>query len=533
MKISKITRREFIKASAGLLGSTVLLPGMSQVASAASQTYQSAVPINLQASSTLRIALGVDPDTMDPTGQTNTTTQNMVDYLAETLVELQDDGTYAPGLAEKWETSADGKSWTFYIRKGVKFHDGDTLNANAVKLSLQRYLNPDMKVPLRSPLGDVIDTVDTVDDYTVRFNLKFPAPWVAAALTGTATSIVSPAHAKGFPTKNNEQPVGTGPYKFQDRRPGESVTFVRNEDYWGKKPYYQTVQFRIVPEATTRETLLLSGQADIVILPPAADFLKLSQNPQVKFLLAPSNRTIFIALDCARPVFKDKRVRQALNYAVDKEGILKYVLFGAGRPSTAPIAPEFFGYTKCGYYEYNPDKAKQLLKEAGVTDLSFKMIYPTGRYLQDAQAAQAVIANWMDIGIKVDAATMDWPTYTATFQVPIDKATTDAHFLGLASYFLDSVHSTLPFKTVQMPPAGLNTAHYSNPALDDLIEGASKELDQTKRAKMYGDALKMYWDDAPWVFLWEQRFPIAYSAKIKGVGATPIEKFSCLYAEPA
>lgn len=521
-----INRRDFLKGSAGVIGGALLASRFPQATLAPAQ----AAPAS---SATIRIALGIDPDTLDPAGQTSTTTQNQVDYMAETLVRPQADGTTGPGLAERWVTAADGKSWAFYLRRGVKFHDGDTLNARAVKQSLERYLNASMRVPLRAPLGDVIDAVDMIGEYSVRIGLKYPFPALAAALTGTATSIVSPQHARAFPDKYNDEPVGTGAYKFKERRKGESLTLVRNEDYWGRKPYFGTVQFRTVPEATTREILLLAEQVDVAILPPASDIPKLQQDRRIKVLLAASNRTIFVALDNSRAVLQDKRVRHALNYAVDKEGIIKNVLFGAATPSNAPIAPEFFGYTRCGYYAYDPNKAKQLLQDAGASNLSLKMIYPTGRYLQDAQASQAIAANWRDVGVTVDASTMDWPTYTAAFNVPPERATSDCHFLGLASYFLDAVHATLPMKGSLFPPAGLNTAHYRNARVDELIEAAARELDQRKRAQMYAEVLKTFWDDAPWVFLWEQRFPIAYSAKIKGVGATPIEKFACMYAEPA
>ncbi|MCI0584893.1 MAG: ABC transporter substrate-binding protein, partial [Chloroflexi bacterium] len=230
---------------------------------------------------------------------------------------------------------------------------------------------------------------------------------------------------------------------------------------------------------------------------------------------------------------RDKRVRQALNYAVDKDGIIKSVLFGLAQRSTAPIAPEFFGYTKIGGYDYDPAKAKQLLQEAGATNLSLKIIHPTGRYLQDAQATQAIGGNLRDVGVTVETTTSDWPTYLATVLVTPEKVTLDGYFVGLASYFLDAVHATTVMSKRGWPPNGFGASHYSNPRVEELLDRAAADVNRDAREKAYHEALRIVWDDAPWIFLWEQKFPIVHSAKVKGIGSLPIEKFQAVYAEPA
>ncbi|MCL5108972.1 MAG: ABC transporter substrate-binding protein, partial [Chloroflexi bacterium] len=482
---------------------------------------------------TLTVAIGVDPDSMDPVGQTTTTVQNIVDYICEPLVRLGEDAKLYPHLAESWQPSSDGLSYTFKLRQGVKFTDGQAFNAEAVKLSWDRALNPDMKMPLRGVMS-VVKQVTAVDANTVKFDLKNQYGPFISAMTQTAFGIVSPNTAKNFPKTWNDEPVGTGPYKWKSRTKGADLILERNEDYWGKKPYYKTAAFKIVPEGATRESLILANQADIIILPPPADIPKLQANPQLKVLLAPSDRTIFIGQYCQREgPTKNVKFRQALNYAVDKEGIIKSILFGAAEVMDAPLASSLFGYSKVGAYPYDPNKAKQLIKESGFEGAALKFFYSTGRYVQDAQFSQAVANNLRDVGLKVDTQTMDWPTYINTVDVAPDKVTGDIFVLGWAPGFLDASQQMEQFKKSAWPPAGLAAAHYTNPTVEDLLTKANAGTDEKVRAEQYAQVNKIIMDEAPWIFLWVQKFPIVHSVKVKGVSSIANEKFSCIYAEPA
>ena len=482
---------------------------------------------------TFRIAVGIDPDTLDPVATTTTTVGNMVDYVVETLVRIDKEGKLQPLLATSWEVSDDGLTVTFHLRKGVKFHDGTPFNAKAVKFNIDRMLDPNVRVPIRAPYTP-IKSVEVVDDYTVRLHLKEPSAPLVNAFSWTTAGMISPASINKFGNsyKSVVHPVGTGPYVFKERVKGEHITVEKFADYWGKKPYYDVVEFRIVPEAATRESLLLAGQVDLIILPPAADIPALQQNSDVKVLLAPSDRTIFVAINNLDPVLKDKRVRQALNYAVDKKAIIDKVLFGAADPMDAPMAPSLFGYCKIGEYPYDPDKAKALLKEAGHEKLELKFIAPTGRYVQDFQAAQAISGYLEEVGVHAPVSTMDWPSYVATIVKPPKENTTQLHYLGWAPAYLDAAQQMLQFLSTYAPPNGLETSFYKNEKVDDLILKAAKETDPKKRQQLYCDASKIVWDDAPWIFLWVQRFPIVYSAKVTGVSYLPNEKFDALYAHP-
>lgn len=485
---------------------------------------------------TLRVAIGVDPDTLDPIGQTTTTVQNLVDMVVETLVGIDEQGVVKPLLAERWETSSDGLQLTFFLRKGVKFSDGTPLDANAVKVSLDRMLDKKLTVPLRGIMGDAIGSVTAVDATTVRIVLKQPAAPIVSALSQTTAGILSPASIQGGGNsyEKAENIVGTGPYLLKERVKSDHVTLTKNVNYWGRKANYAVQEFKIVPEAASRESLVLAGQADMILLPPVSDLNSLRRNTSVKVLVGPSDRTIFIAINNYRPgLLQNVQVRQALNYAVDKKSIIKNILFDAADALDSPMAKSLFGYCRVGDYAFDPAKAKTMLAAAGAGDLRVKMITPTGRYIQDKQAAEAIAGNLRDVGVKVDGpSTMDWPTYLGTINVPATEATTQLHLLGWAPGYLDAQQQMEQFLSQRWPKKGLATSFYKNATVDDLVLKANGGTDPNTRKQQYCQAAKQIWDDAPWIFLWTQSFPIVYSSKVKGIGSFPTEKFYTVYAEP-
>jgi peptide/nickel transport system substrate-binding protein len=494
-----------------------------------------AAPGPAGAAGTFRIAIGVDPDTLDPAQMTTTTVANVVDYVVETLTFIDPDGKIQPGLAESWTLSPDGTQYTFKLRRGVTFHDGTPLDAKAVKWNLDRLKDPGIRVPIRAPYP--IKDAEALDAATVRVTLSRPSAPFVSALSWTTSGIVSPASIDkhGNEYKSIVHPVGTGPYVFRERKKGESVTVALYDRYWGKKPHYDTVVFRIVPEAATRESLILAGQVDLIVLPPIADLPALGRNPAVKVLLAPSDRTIFISLNTTKPPLNDVRVRQALNYAVDKGAIIQSVLFGAADQMDAPMAPSLFGYCKVGTYEFNQAKARQLLAEAGVqpgTKISFH--HPTGRYVQDREASQAIAGYLREVGLEPQLQTMDWPSYVSILATgPAEKTVHQLGLLGWAPAFLDAAQQSLQFWSGYHPPGGLATTFYKDPKVDEWIMAADREANPEKRRQLYCDVSKKVWADAPWLFMWVQRYPIVHSAKVTDVKSIPNEKFYAVYARPA
>lgn len=488
------------------------------------------------AQETFRIAIGVDADSLDPVQGTTTTIDNIVDYIAQTLIGIDETGGLVPLLATEWSTADDGLTMDLTLREGVTFHDGTPLTADVVVWNFDRLLDPEVNVPRRGPYAP-IESAEAVDDLHVRLHLTSPAPYMAGALTQSTAAIISPdsVDLEGNSYENITHPVGTGPYRFESRSFGENIQVSRFDDYWGELPYYERVVFQIVPEATTRESLLLAGQVDMIILPPASDIPALDANPAVEVVFGPSNRTIFIVINTTKPGLDDPRVRQALNYAVDKQAIVDGILFGAADVMDAPMAASLFGYAPQGTYQYDPERARELLAEAGVEpgELTVDFMAPTGRYVQDFPAAQAIANYLSEVGVTANVRTMDWPTYVGTMVQPVEQNETQLHLLGWAPAFMDASQQMLQFQTSQHPPAGLATSFYSNPAVDDLIAQANSATNPEQRADLYAQAEEIIWQDAPWIFLWVQRFPMVHSADVTNITGLPNEKFYALYAHPA
>jgi len=490
----------------------------------------------------LTIAIGVDPDTMDPMRQTTTTVSNIVNMIVESLGRVDETGKVVPNLATAWQESPDAMSWTFTLRTGVTFTDGAPFDAAAVKANLERSMDPKNICPSCATLANAVNSVDVVDPGHVKLVMK--SPLAADVLLGlvslTNFGMISPRGIqKGTPGyAQQEQPVGTGPYMLKERVKADHVLLDRNDDYWGRRPTYNQQNFLIVPDGATREALVRSGQAQVTVLPPVSDLPSLQKDPTVKVLLASGDRAVFFAMDTQdkqQPLLQNVQVRQALNFAINRDAIVKSTLFQAAEPATAPMAPSVFGYCQMpAPYTYNPDLARSMLQKANASGLAISLISPTGRYLQDWQAAQNVANDLRSVGVNVDGPrTLDWPTYLGTVNVPLPKASVDMHMLGWAPQYLDASQAMQVFDPGLMPPRGLETSYYDNTNVAGLIQKALVDPDRNARAQEYCEAQRQIWTDAPWIFLWIQKFPIIYSSQVAGVGSVPNEQFYTVYAAPA
>jgi len=462
----------------------------------------------------LKVAIGVDPDTLDPHGQTTTTVSNVLRHVYESLLWFDEKGNLIPVLAERWEVSPDGLEYTFYLRKNVRFHDGSEFNATVVKANIDRWFDPGVKNPSRSQLGPVKEAV-VVDPYTIKIYLKEPyAPFLRAlpSLLITSLNVINK-----FGNKTITEVVGTGPYKFVSWEKGKKIVLERNDDYWGQKPYIKRIEWLIIPEASTRLAALLAGDVDFAYNLPPTDLERVKNDPRFTVLTPTSNRVIFIAIQPRGPL-ADPRVRQALNYAIDKDAIINSVLYGLAIKADSIVPPHFFGYVPMKPYEYDPQKARRLLEEAGFPfDKKLVLLHPTGRYLQDKQVAEAIQAYLSKIGVQVELKTMDWPSFVASILKPLDQKDFDLLLLGWGSTVPDA-HFVLYFNfhSSQAAPKGLGEAHYNNSEVDKLLEQAAKETDENKRLELYKKATEIIWNDAPWIFLYVQKWFFASTKDLKG-----------------
>ena len=526
------------------------MPGASAVRAAANRAAATAVPTappptrqqptpTLAPNPAIRFALDLDPDTLDPAGQTTATVESIVDYMAETLVDLQPDGKICPA----WPRSGTSRPTAASIPSScAPTSTSTTARCSPPKwsrASLERFLNPKLRVALRAPFDNTLVVgIMPTDPLTVKIYLRESSRLFLQKLASTELAIVSAQHARDFPDSFNEEPIGTGPYRFKERRKGESVVLERFENYWGKLPHYPLVQFRIVPEVATRESLLLAGQVDLVIQPPLSDLPAFQKNPDLKVLLQPTSRTMFVAMDLTLPggtPLSIKKVRQALNFAIDRDTIIRNVLFGAATPMDSPLAPALAGYSRTGPYGFDPGRAKSLLLEGGTPRLQLRLMHPTGRGMQDAQAAQvaqALAGNLHDVGRRLRPGRLGLAVVSGG-DLGARRQGRGAHApVRLGAGVSRRLAADDAVREGAVAAAGLATAHYFNARVETLVEQAAQERDDQRRSDAYAEAQRLVWDDAPWIFLWVPSFPVVHSARITGVGALPTEKLNAVYAEP-
>jgi len=479
----------------------------------------------------LRIGIGIDPDTLNPFEGTTAICFNISELISDTLGKFTPDGKLEPNLATEWSVSEDGKTYTYKLRKGVRFTDGAPLTSETFRRMVELIQDPKVRMPFRF-LFSSIEKVTVIDDYTFQFNLKAPfAPFaqLMAVYPPSSQKATTPYDAN----KLRKNPVGAGPYKLAEWVRGERVVLVRNENYWGLKPTVEKIIYRIIPETATRVAMLRAGQLEVAYSPSPPDIQALEADPKIKVVRPASSRAIFVAMNCQKGFTKDKRVRQALNYAVNKEAIVKKVLFGTAQPLKGPMPPSMFGYTQMeNQYTYNPAKAKALLKEANFPkDGVIKMITPTGRYTYDKQVAEAVQAFLQDIGVKVELRTYDWPTYVAMTRKPLEKSELELNLIGWGSPYFDADFFLLMrFSSFVHPPRGLNETFYHNPEFDKAVGMARQIIDPAKRMALYTKASKIIWDEAPVIWLYVEPYSIAYRSNLKGFKILPIERFYPTYA---
>lgn len=456
---------------------------------------------------------------LDPHVSAGTPAEVVRSHIYEGLVSADEKNNIHPALAEKWEVAADGVTWTFHLKKGVKFHDGTELKAGDVKKTFERIL--DEKNGLnRRYLYTFIDKIEVVDDATVKIITKQPQSNILNLLAYNGGAIVSSSALDKWGKDLGKHPVGTGPFKYKEEAAGEYVTVERFNDYWGGTKNIQQIKFVTVPEEATRVTMLKTGEADFISGIPPQDMKSIESMANVAVRKDPSNRVIHIGFNVGKQPFDNLKVRQALNYAIDRDLLVKSVCGGVGEPATSVLAPVTWGYFNTGAYTYDLEKAKKLLAEAGYPDgFSGKLYTPQGRYFKDKETALAVAEMWKKIGVNLEVEVVDWAQYLKELKVANDKGNKMSAYLlgwesttGEANYIINTV-----FATKNIAPTGWNTMFYSNPKVDELSVLAVKTLDDKQRLEYFKEFQQIAAQDAPWAPLYVAGQVSAYRSNIKGI----------------
>jgi len=456
-----------------------------------------------------------EPKSLDPAAVTAVNDFRILVNVYDGLTRYRD-GTLEvePALAESWEISEDGKTYTFKLRSGVKFHDGSDFNAEAVKFNFDRMLKEDHPFhdtgpfPLAFFFSSVAE-VNVIDDLTVEFKLNAPyAPFLSNLAYPTGL-IVSPAAVEEYGKDFGRHPSGTGAFKFEEWEANAKVVVSRNEDYWDGAAPLEAIVYRPITDANTRIAEMLAGGLDIMVEVPPDSLQQFRDNADYKVLEQAGPHVWFLILNAKEGLFSDKKVRQAANYAIDKKALTENVLQGTADIAAGPTPPAFaWAYDESlDPYPYDPEKAKELLKEAGYSGepLTFYVTEGGSGMLDPVAMGTAIQADLQKVGMKVNIETYEWNTFLDKVNPGLEGKADMAEMA-----WMTNDPDTLPYLALRSEAfpdkGGFNSGYYSNPKVDELLNAAREATDQDERAKLYKEMQQIVHDDAPWVFVanWKQ-----------------------------
>ena len=354
--------------------------------------------------STITIGMQLEPPMLDPTGGAAAAIDE-VTYanIFEGLTRFGSDGAILPALAESWDISEDGTTYTFTLRSGVTFHDGAAMNAEDVVFSLDRARAEDT-TNAQAALFANITGVEAVDDTTVTITLDGPDGAFLFDMAWGDAVIVDPASADD----NATNPIGTGPFRFVEWRQGDSIELARNDAYWGEAVALEGATFRFISDPNAAFAAMMAGDVDAFPVFPAPETLaQFDGNPQFNVIVGSTEGETILAMNNGAEALQDIRVRQAITHAINRQDIIDGAMFGYGTPigtHFAPHNPDYVDLT--GNSEFNPDRARELLAEAGVEDLTLRMMLPPPTYAR--RGGEIIASQLRDVGIETEITNLEW-----------------------------------------------------------------------------------------------------------------------------
>lgn len=481
-------------------------PPTQAPAAKATEAPKAAAPTQAPAAAApqeLVILVPSDFQTFDPNTVRSQISENITQQVLEHLVTRD----RKPLLAESWKLVND-TTWQFSLRKGVKFSNGEAFDAKAVKFSFERILRKTNENT--SSLGlftDALASVDVVDDNTVNLVTKKPLPSLLDLLPLAPMVPPGVADTKEFATAA----VGTGAYTVKSVKAGEGVVLTANANYWGGKPFFSQVTFRPVKEESVRSTELRAGRADVIIQVPIEELARL-KDPSLSIVRIPSSQSMRIHLNAGAKPFDDVRVRQAMNYAIDRKTILETLLEGAGQLMNSPTGAAVFGYDpSLQVYPYDAKKARELLTQAGYPDgIKVSLQFTQGRYVRDQAIGEAITAQLAQAGITLTPVFSDFNTWLKIFNKEGNG------FMVLSQ---EDTPLTLMGPNFASSSTSFKRYGYKNADVDKLIDDANATLDDAKRLALYQQLNKVLREDAPWVYMWNP--DDIYATRSNLAGFTP------------
>jgi len=453
------------------------------------------------AGGTLIAAISGEPDQLDPHATSAYPSFQVLENVYDTLVQPNEDLEFEPALATDWEVSDDQLTWTFNLREDVTFHDGSEFTADDVVFSYNRIIDDEMANAYRFTS---VEEVRAVDDYTVEIEVNRPTPNMPANIGAFKGMAIVPEE---FDDDMASNPVGTGPFTFESYDQGQSISLARNDDYWGDPPALDGVEFRFISEGTVALTNLQGGQVHWTDNIPPQQVEQLGGDDSVNLEQVPSTDYWYFAANINEEPYDDERVRQALAYAVDREAITQAAHFDAATVNQTAIPEGSTFHTDHAPYEHDPDRARQLLEEAGVENLELEIMV-TDEFPETIQAAQVMESNFGEAGITATINTLDF----ATWLERQGEGDFDVFMLG----WLGNLDPDDYYYAQHRTDAGFNFHGYSNERVDELLDAAREETDTDARKEMYDEAVQLIVDEASYIYLYNPDVVQAWRPEVEG-----------------
>lgn len=465
---------------------------------------------------TLVMIIESSPTNLDPRVGLDAQSERIDELLFDDLCTRDEHLNVQPGLAKRWEIP-DPRTYVFHLHQGVKFHDGQPLTSRDVKWTFDSLLQGRIR-STKAAAYRPVDHIDAPDDFTVVFHLKEPFATFLWNVSDGAIGIVP----YGSGDEISRHPTGSGPFRFVSAEPDKEVVIERNDGYWGEKARLQRVRFTVVPDATTQALELRKGSADIANNSLTGDMvLALEHESNLQVLHAPGTVLAYMAFNTRDPILADVRVRQALAYAIDRTPIIHYLLRDFARPAYSLLPPESWAYNSdVPHYDYNPDRARQLLDQAGypaVDGVRFHLTMKTSTDGSTRLMAAVLQQQLRDVGIALDIRTFEF----ATFFSDVTRGAYQLHSLRWVGGNEDPDIFEYVFHSAKFSPHGANRTYYSNPRVDALIDQARGEVDQNARKQIYDEIQRILAEDLPYINLWYVENVMVHTKRIKNLTLNP------------
>ena len=485
-------------------------------------------PLKAEAAKDVVLAVASTFTTTDPWDANDTLSQAMAKTFYEGLMGFNEKMELRYVLAESHTVSADGKEYVFKLRPGVKFHDGTDFNAAAVKANFDRITNPENKLKRHSLYANVGQT-EAIDDLTVKFILKQPFSPFINQLGHPSAVMISPAALAKYGKDIAFNPVGTGPYIFKEWKQPDYVKGVKNPNYWrAGLPKIDSITWLPVVESGTRSNVIRTGEAHFTFPVPYEQAEIIDKDANLDLVAAPSIVHRYMSMNVRHKPLSDVKVRQALNYAINKDALAKVAFNGYAIPAEG-VLPNGVDYNvKLGPWPYDVKKAKELLAEAGYPNGFETTLWSAYNHTTAQKVIQFLQQQLAQVGVKVTVQALEAGQRVEKVESApdADKAPVRLYYVGWSSSTGEADWAMRPLLMGEnAPPRQFNTAYYDNPIVNDGIKKALIVTDRDEKAKIYKEVQEQIWNDAPWAFLVTEKLLSATNKKLSGMHVMPDASF--------